>query len=292
MTAVTGARAARVYLEMIKIEHSIFALPFALVGMMYASGDGWPGWRVFLLILLAMVSARSAAMAFNRIADAKIDAENPRTARRAIPAGLLKHNQALLFLVVSCAVFFVAAGLLNRLTLILAPLALAVLMFYSCTKRFTALCHLFVGLSLGLAPAGAWVAVTGEFSWTPLFWILAVTFWTGGFDVLYALQDEEFDRTQCLHSIPVSLGRANAIIVSRIFHLLAVPFLAAAGVVVGAGIAYFLGVLFVAALLTYEQSLISAHDISKLGFAFFTLNGYVSFGFFSFALADVLLRLA
>ncbi|MBA3726099.1 MAG: UbiA family prenyltransferase [Armatimonadetes bacterium] len=292
MSAASGTNAARVYLEMIKIEHSIFALPFAMVGMMYASGDGWPGWRVFLLILLAMVSARSAAMAFNRIADAKIDAENPRTATRAIPAGLLKRSQALRFLVVSCAVFFVAAGLLNRLTLILAPLLLAVLMFYTYTKRFTALCHLFVGLSLGLAPAGAWVAVTGEFSWTPLFWILAVMFWTGGFDVLYALQDEEFDHVHGVHSIPVSLGRANAIIVSRLFHLLAVLFLAAAGVVVGAGIAYFLGVLFAAALLTYEQSLVSANDISKLNFAFFTLNGYVSLGFFLFALADALLRLA
>lgn len=281
--------ATRTYLEMIKVEHSVFALPFALVGMMYAAG-GWSGWRVFALIVLAMVSARSAAMAFNRIADAKIDALNPRTAGRAIPKGDLKTGQVVAFLLVSVAVFFAAAALLNPLTLALSPAALFVLMFYSYTKRFTYLCHLFVGLSLGLAPAAAWVAVTGEFSWTPFFWILAVTFWTGGFDTLYALQDEAFDRANGLHSIPAKFGRKNAILASRAFHVLAVAFLTLAGFSVGAGIAYFVGCVFVAALLIYEQSLISEKDISKLNFVFFTLNGYVSIGFFIFCLTDVLIR--
>jgi 4-hydroxybenzoate polyprenyltransferase len=281
--------ATRTYLEMIKVEHSVFALPFALVGMMYAAG-GWPGWRVFGLVVLAMVSARSAAMAVNRLADAKIDALNPRTATRAIPKGDLKVPQVVAFLIVSVALLFAAAALLNPLTLALAPLALFVLMFYSYTKRFTWLCHLFVGLSLGLAPAAAWVAVTGEFSWAPLFWILAVMFWTGGFDILYALQDEEFDRANGLHSIPARFGRKSAIWISRVFHLFTVVFLVLAGLRIGAGVAYFLGCAFAAGLLAYEQSLVSEKDISKLNFAFFTLNGYVSIGFFAFCLADILLR--
>jgi 4-hydroxybenzoate polyprenyltransferase len=281
--------ATRTYLEMIKVEHSVFALPFAFVGMMYAAG-GWPGWRVFGLIVLAMVSARSAAMALNRLADAKIDALNPRTASRAIPKGDIKVPQVVAFLIVSVALFFAAAALLNPLTLALSPLALLVLMFYSYTKRFTWLCHLFVGLSLGLAPAAAWVAVTGEFSWAPLFWILAVMFWTGGFDILYALQDEEFDRANGLHSIPAKFGRRKAIWISRAFHVLVVVFLVLAGLRVGAGVAYFVGCAFVAGLLTYEQSLVSERDISKLNFAFFTLNGYVSIGFFAFCLVDILTK--
>lgn len=287
--AATALRATRTYLEMIKVEHSIFALPFAMVGMFYAA-EGWPGWKTFLLIVLAMVSARSAAMAFNRLADAEIDARNPRTAMRALPAGLLRKPQAVLFFLVSCLVFFGAAAMLNKTALLLSPIALVVLLFYSYTKRFTALSHLFVGLSLGLAPAGAWVGVTGDFSWTPLYWILAVAFWTGGFDVLYSLQDEEFDRTAGLHSIPACWGRRAAINASRAFHVLAVVFLFAAGVAVGAGWPYFLGCIFVAGLLLYEQSLVSSEDISRLDFAFFTLNGYVSLGFMFFAAADVFSR--
>lgn len=284
-----SSRAVRVYLEMIKIEHSVFALPFAMVGMMY-SANWWPGWRTFLLIVIAMVSARSAAMAFNRIADAEIDARNPRTSGRAIPKGALRKGHASALCALSCVIFFVAAALLNRTTLLLAPVALFVLMLYSYTKRFTPLCHLFVGLSLGIAPVGAWVAVTGSLAWAPIFWCLAVMFWTGGFDVLYALQDEEFDRQNGLKSIPVSLGRPSAIFVSRIFHLLAASCLVVAGLFVGGGIAYYLGVAFAAVLLIYEQSLVRTDDISRIDFAFFTLNGYISVGFFVFALTDVLLR--
>lgn len=279
----------RVYLEMIKVEHSVFALPFAMMGMLYAAG-GWPGWRTFVLIVLAMVSARSAAMAFNRIADREIDARNPRTAGRPLQSGALSLQSAYLFFLISCGLFFLAAALLNRLTLLLSPLALAILLFYSYTKRFTALSHLFLGLSLGLAPAAAWVAVTGEFSWTPALWIGAVMFWTAGFDILYALQDVEFDRQQGLRSIPAKFGRRAGILISRVFHILAVTSLVCAGLVVGAGPLYFLGCLFVAGLLIYEQSLVSADDLSRLDAAFFTMNGYVAIGMLFFGFLDVLAR--
>lgn len=288
--ASTSTSALRAYLSMIKVEHSVFALPFAMVGMMYASPTGWPGWRVFILIVLAMVSARSAAMAFNRIADRHIDAMNPRTAARELPTGRISLSRAGLFLAISCGLFFLAAALLNELTLYLSPIALVVLLGYSYTKRFTSLCHLFVGLSLGLAPAAAWVAVTGEFSWTPALWIASVTFWTAGFDVLYALQDEEFDRAHGIHSIPAWIGKSRAIFVSRAFHVIAVTALVAAGIVVGAGPSYFFGTVFVAGLLLYEQSLVRPDDLTNLNLAFFTLNGYVSVGFFLFCLADLLMK--
>lgn len=281
--------AVRAYLEMIKVEHSVFALPFALVGMMYAA-DGFPGWRTFLLILFAMVSARSAAMAFNRLVDAKIDAENPRTKERALPAGLLSGATAWTLFSASAVVFLASAGLLNPLTLALAPAALAVLLGYSYTKRFTSLCHLFVGLSLGLAPAGAWIAVTGEFSWTPVYWLLGVTLWTAGFDILYALQDEQFDRRYGLKSLVVSFGASGAIWISRAFHVFAIVFMLFAGTEVGAGLPYYAGCGFAGVLLFYEQSLVRPNDLSKLNMAFFTLNGYVAAGFFFFALLDVLTR--
>ncbi len=276
---------------MIKIEHSVFALPFALVGMMYAA-NGFPGWKVFGFIVLAMVSARSAAMAWNRIADKKIDAINPRTNMRAIPAGLISSNKATLFFLASCALFFLSAWQLNPLTLYLAPVALFVLIFYSYTKRFTFFCHFWLGFSLGIAPAAAWVAVTGHFEWTPLFLIFGVMFWTAGFDILYALQDDEFDQVHKLKSIPAQFGRRKAIAISRISHTLAILFLILSGVWIKAGIAYFFGCAFAALMLTYEQSMVKENDLSKLNMAFFTLNGYVSVGFFLFALTDIILRLA
>ncbi|HWP30453.1 MAG TPA: UbiA-like polyprenyltransferase [Fimbriimonadales bacterium] len=276
----------KTYLEMIKVEHSIFALPFAMMGMMYAA-NGFPGWRIFFWILVAMISARTAAMTFNRIADWKYDALNPRTASRAIPSGTLKLHHAWSFFIVACFVFFAAAASLNRLTLILSPIALFVLLFYSYTKRFTWLSHFFVGLSLGLAPAAAWIAVKGSFEWTPVFWILGVTFWTGGFDILYSLQDEEFDRKHGLQSITARFGRVAAIRTSRVVHALSVIFFILGGATVGAGLPYYCGVLFAAGVLLYEQSLVSPEDLSKLDIAFFTLNGYVAIGMFFFALLDV-----
>jgi 4-hydroxybenzoate polyprenyltransferase len=284
------------YLEMIKVEHSIFALPFAMIGMMYADlrakplgePDGFPTWRVFFLILVAMVSARSSAMAFNRIADRAIDAKNPRTRNRALPMGRIRLSHALLFCLLSAGLFLVSAFLLNPLAFALSPIVLVVLFGYSYTKRFTVWSHVFVGLSLGLAPAGAWIAVTGEFSWIPVFWLLAVTFWTAGFDILYSLQDEEFDRQNNLFSLPAKYGARVAIFISRVFHVLTVAFLVLAGIVVQAGVFYFVGVALAGVLLVYEQSLVKPGDLSRINTAFFTLNGYVSLGMMAFAVADVL----
>lgn len=278
----------RKYFQMIKIEHSVFALPFAMVGMIYAAG-GWPGWRVFGFIVLAMVSARSAAMAFNRIVDRGLDAQNPRTATRHLPTGALSLRSATAFCLASCLLFFFSAAMLNKLAFALSPFVLGIMLVYSYTKRWTWLSHFVLGLSLGLAPAGAWIAVTGEFSWTPTFWIVGVMCWTAGFDILYALQDDEFDRAHGLKSIPVRFGRVAAIWISRISHLIAVVALVLAGWIVGAGALYYVGCAFAAALLAYEQSLVKPNDLTRLDMAFFTLNGYVSIGVFVFALADVIL---
>lgn len=276
------------FLRMVKVEHSLFALPFAMVGMIYAA-DGFPGWRVFLLILVAMVSARSAAMAFNRLVDHRLDALNPRTNKRELVTGVISRHKAWLFFGVSVGLFLLAAALLNPLAFALAPVALVVLLGYSYTKRFTSFCHLFVGLSLGIAPVGAWVAVRGTLDVAPFWWLVAVTFWTAGFDILYALQDEEFDRSHGVHSLVVLLGRRWAIAVSRAFHAFAVVALAVAGREVGAGIPYLLGVFFVLGLLIVEQSLVAPDDLSRIDAAFFAVNGWVSVGFLVFALADVAL---
>jgi 4-hydroxybenzoate polyprenyltransferase len=281
--------ATRNYLEMIKIEHSIFALPFAMIGMVYAAG-GWPGWRVLLLILLAMVSARSAAMAFNRIVDRNIDAQNPRTAGRHLPSGRLTVRSSMAFFVASCVLYFTAAILLNPLAMMLSPIPLIIMLGYSYTKRFTWLCHIVLGLSLGIAPAGAWVAVTGSFDWSPSLWILAVMCWTAGFDILYSLQDDEFDREHGLKSIPARFGRIVAIRTSRLLHVCAIIFMVCAGIAVGAGLFYFAGCVLAAALLTYEQTLVKPDDLRRIDMAFFTLNGYVSMGVFAFALIDVATR--
>lgn len=292
-TAATGFRAFRVYLEMIKIEHSVFALPFAMMGMMWGSisigGNGWPGGAVFGWIVLAMISARSAAMAFNRIADRDIDADNPRTKMRALPAGILQLRQANLFFFGSVAVFLVAAAMLNTLTLILAPVALLVTLGYSVTKRFTPFCHLILGFSLGIAPAAAWIGVTGTLDWPIVAVTFAVTFWTAGFDIIYALQDEAFDREHGLRSLPETLGKARALAVSRLCHVLAIGCLVLAGVSLALGPLFYTGVGLAACLLAYEQSLVRPDDLSKVNMAFFTLNGFVSIGLFVFALADVLM---
>lgn len=288
-TAARGLGAVRVYLEMIKFEHSIFALPFAMIGMMWAA-RGWPGWPIFLWIVVAMVSARSAAMAFNRIADRDIDARNPRTRMRALPAGLLRLGTANLLFALSCAIFVLAAWQLNPLALALSPVALFVTLFYSLTKRFTPICHFVLGLSLGIAPAAAWIGTSGKLDPVILPLTLAVLFWTAGFDIIYSLQDEEFDREQRLRSLPETLGKARALLVSRVCHVLAVACLIVGGVLYGAGPAYFAGVTVAAALLTYEQSLVKPNDLSRVDLAFFTLNGFVSIGVFVFALLDQITR--
>lgn len=289
-SAATGKSAFRVYLEMIKIEHSVFALPFALIGMMWGSvamlGSAWPGWKVFILIVIAMVSCRSAAMAFNRIADRSIDSLNPRTKMRAIPAGLLSLRTANLYFYGSCLIFFASCALLNPLALALSPVALGVTLFYSVTKRFTPLCHFVLGLSLGIAPAAAWIAVTGKLAWPILPLVAAVLLWTAGFDIIYSLQDEGFDKDNKLRSLPETLGAKRALLVSRVCHVSAVIFLLIAAELMGSGLLTYCGIGLAAALLVYEQSLVKPEDLSKVNMAFFTLNGFVSIGLFVFVLAD------
>ncbi len=287
--AARGVGALRIYLGMIKIEHSIFALPFAMLGMVWAA-HGWPGFPTFAWIVLAMVSCRSAAMAFNRIADRNIDAANPRTRMRAIPAGLLQLRDANLFLFASIAIFFLSSAMLNLLAFALSPIALGITLLYSLAKRVTPLSHFILGLSLGIAPAAAWVAVTGSIAWTIVPITAGVLFWTAGFDIIYSLQDEDFDRSHNLRSLPETVGKSRGLFLSRMCHLLAVLCLILGGFVYGAGSLYYAGVGTAAVLLAYEQSLVSPHDLSKVDVAFFTLNGFVSIGVFLFALADIALR--
>jgi 4-hydroxybenzoate polyprenyltransferase len=279
----------RVTLEMIKWEHSIFALPFALCGAMLAAG-GVPAWHQFAWIIVAMISARSAAMAFNRVADAAIDAANPRTQTRALPTGTLTPSFVTTFVVISCAVFVLAASQLNHLTLILSPLALAIVLLYSYTKRFTRWSHLVLGFALGIAPAAAWIAVRASLDLRILLLTAAVTFWVGGFDVLYACQDFDFDREAGLHSLPRYFGIRAALVIARLFHVIMLLLLIALVITFGLGKFAIAGVVAVAILLGYEHSLVSSHDLSKLNAAFFTMNGVISVVFFVFIAADLLVR--
>jgi 4-hydroxybenzoate polyprenyltransferase len=279
----------RVTLEMIKWEHSIFALPFALCGAMLAAG-GWPSMHQLLWIIVAMVAARSAAMAFNRLADASIDAANPRTSTRALPAGQLSPAFVTTFIVISSAIFVVAASQLNRLALLLSPVALAVLLLYSYTKRFTRWSHLVLGFALGIAPSAAWIAVRGSLDPRILLLTAAVTFWVGGFDVLYACQDYDFDRQSGLHSIPRYFGIPTSLWIARVFHLIMVGLLIALLLVFGMGKLALGGVLLVILLLLYEHSLVRPDDLSKLNAAFFTMNGVISVLFFLSVAGDLLLR--
>jgi 4-hydroxybenzoate polyprenyltransferase len=279
----------RVTLEMIKWEHSVFALPFALCGAMLAAG-GFPSLRTLLWIVVAMIAARSAAMAFNRWADAAIDAANPRTSMRALPAGHLSPAFVVTFVVASSGVFILAASQLNRLTLLLSPVALAVLLLYSYTKRVTRWSHLVLGFALGIAPSAAWIAVRGSLDPRILLLTAAVTFWVGGFDVLYACQDYDFDREAGLHSVPRYVGIRGALWVARGFHLVMIGFLIALLIVFALGKLATGGVVLVILLLAYEHSLVKAGDLSKLNAAFFTMNGVISVLFFVFVAADLLLR--
>lgn len=279
---------------MIKFEHSIFALPFALTGALLAiREDGFAtpdlaarlGW-----ILLAMVAARSAAMAFNRLLDHDMDARNPRTAMRHLPAGTLSRGFAWTFTLAAAGVFVVAAAMLGPLCLKLAPVALAVVLGYSYTKRFTSLSHLALGLALGIAPSAAWIAIRGSYDPRMLWLTAAVMLWTAGFDIIYACQDYDFDRRHGLHSLPARLGIRNALRVSRLLHVGMALCLAAVVEAFELGWLAAVGVVAVAALLAYEQSLVSAKDLSKVNAAFFTMNGYVSLLCFAFWTADVLWR--
>ena len=279
----------RVTLEMIKWEHSIFALPFALCGAMLGAG-GFPSVHQLLWIIVAMVAARSAAMAFNRWADAAIDAANPRTSTRALPAGHLSPRFVVTFVAVSSGVFILAAGQLNRLSLLLSPAALAVLLLYSYAKRVTRWSHLILGFALGIAPSAAWIAVRGSLDPRILLLTAAVMFWVGGFDVLYACQDYDFDVKSGLHSVPRFFGIRAALRISSLFHAAMVALLIALVIVFGMGKLAVCGVLAVAVFLIYEHSLVRPNDLSKLNAAFFTMNGVISVLFFVFVAGDVLIR--
>ena len=279
----------RTTLEMIKWEHSIFALPFAFCGAMLAAG-GLPTLRQLLWIIVAMVAARSAAMSFNRLADASIDAANPRTRTRALPAGELTQAFVRNFTLLSSAVFVLAAWQLNHLAFLLSPVALAILLLYSYTKRWTRWSHLVLGFALGIAPAAAWIAVRGSLDPHILLLTAAVTLWVAGFDVLYACQDLDFDLQAGLHSIPRYCGIGKALWIARLLHLSMLFLLAALVWVFGLGTFAVLGVVAVLALLSYEHSLVSARDLSKLNAAFFTMNGIIAVVFFVFLAADLLLR--
>jgi 4-hydroxybenzoate polyprenyltransferase len=272
----TLLRNVRVTLEMIKIEHTLFALPFAFLGAVLAA-NGLPSLKQLLWISVAMVGARSTAMAFNRIADRDYDARNPRTASRAIPAGLLSVTFVWAFTIASAALFFLAAAMLNRLTLILAPVALASVVLYSFSKRWTLLSHLLLGLCLSIAPTGAWIAVRGALdSPVPLLLSLVVLLWTAGFDVLYACQDYEFDVQAGLHSIPRRFGIARALWIARLLHLAAFAALLALYWLTQLGLFALIGVVTTAVLLVYQHRLVRQNDLSRLNAAFFTTNAFVS----------------
>jgi 4-hydroxybenzoate polyprenyltransferase len=281
----------RLTLEMIKFEHSVFALPFALTGALLAFRESRFDARGFgyklLWIVVAMVSARSAAMAFNRILDADIDARNPRTRMRHIPAGILSTRFAWGFVLVSVLVFLLAARGLNPLCLKLAPLALAVVFFYSFTKRFTAFSHLILGFSLGIAPAAAWIAVRGTLDPRILWLTAAVTFWTAGFDIIYSCQDYEFDSGAGLFSLPRRFGMAGALWIARLLHVAMIACLGMLSVSFGLGMLSWAGIAAIVLLLLYEHSLVKANDLSRVDAAFFTVNGYVSVLFFLFWAADM-----
>lgn len=278
-----------VTLEMIKWEHSVFALPFALTGAVLAAG-GWPQLRVLGWIVLCMVAARSAAMAFNRLVDARLDAENPRTAMRALPAGSLSSGFVGGFVLVGMALFILGAAMLNRLTLELAPVALAIVLVYSYMKRVTRWSHLVLGLALGIAPSAAWIAVRGTLDPKIIVLTGAVLLWVGGFDVLYACQDFEHDRKAGLNSVPQAFGIKAAFWIARAMHVGMLLMLCWLIVLFGLGKVAGVGVVLVGALLLYEHLIISPGDMRRMNAAFFTLNGVISVVFFGFVAADVLLR--
>ncbi len=282
------------YLSLIKFSHTIFALPFALIGFFIAvnSIDNKINWLLLVYVILCMVFARSAAMAFNRYIDRKIDKANPRTAKvREIPNGTITPQNALVFVIVNCALFVVTTYFINPLCFYLSPVALFVVLGYSLTKRFTALCHLVLGLGLSLAPIGAYLAVTGVFDWLPLFFSFAVLFWVSGFDIIYALQDEEFDAAQKLHSIPVLLGKKNALILSNFLHIMTAGFILFAGYYASLGLFYWIGAALFIALLVYQHLLVKPNDLSKVNLAFFTTNGVASVLFAVFVLLELYITL-
>lgn len=282
-------RPLRTTLEMISFSHTIFALPFAILSAVIAA-RGWPDAATLAKIVLAMVGARSAAMAHNRLVDRKFDAANPRTAGRALPSGRLSVGYVRAFRAVSVAVFLLAAASLNRLTLLLAPVALAILFLYSYAKRFTSLSHLWLGVCLAMGPVGAWIAVRGELELLPILLGLAVLFWTAGFDIIYALQDEEYDRRSGLHSLPARLGARRALVLSALFHLAMIVLLFGVWRLVGGGPLFAAGLALTAGGLLYQHAIMRPGDLTHVNAAFFIANGFVSVALAIFGIADVLTK--
>ncbi len=290
--AITVNSTVNNYLSLVKFSHTIFALPFAVIGYFLAIHftDATFTIRLFGLILLCMVFARNAAMGFNRYIDRNIDQQNVRTAVREIPAGIVKPQSALLFVIGNCVLFIITTYFINSLCFYLSPVALCVVLGYSLTKRFTALCHIVLGVGLSLAPIGAYLAVTGTFAWLPLFFSFAVLFWVSGFDIIYALQDEDFDKSKKLKSIPVKLGKKGALNLSTIFHIISASFIIYAGYYGSFGIWFWIGVIIFSGLLIYQHTLVKPTDLSKVNIAFFTTNGIASVVFATFVLIDLFLK--
>ncbi|MBO8163007.1 MAG: UbiA family prenyltransferase [Brevibacillus sp.] len=285
-------RKVKIILEMIKFEHTIFALPFAFMGAVLGNivvEDTWPTWWEIFWVTMAMVGARSAAMSLNRVIDRYIDAKNPRTANRAIPAGLISITEVVLFILLSFALLFFAAYQLNDLAVKLLPLAVFVLILYSYTKRFTWACHFVLGVAIGFGPLGGWIATTGQVDATALLLFATVMLWTAGFDIIYACQDTDFDREQGLYSIPSRFGIATALMIARGCHLLTVVGLFALFLKAALSIWFLLGVVIAALILVYEHSLVKPTDLSKLDVAFFTMNGILSVVVFTFTLIDLVM---
>ncbi len=273
--------------RMVKFSHTIFALPFALAAAAIAARDQRLSWDRVLAIVVAMAGARTAAMGFNRVVDRRIDAHNPRTASREIPSGKVPVKTAVALVLLSSAVFVAAAAYLGPLCLLLSPVALALVLGYSYTKRFTWLCHVFLGFAIAAGPAGAWIAVTGSLTSPALWLVLAVTTWIGGFDILYALADRDFDSQAKLHSIPARFGITRSLIISALLHVVTVAALIQTGFAANLGAIYFAGVALIAAILVWEHSLVRPNDLSRLNMAFFSLNGYVSVAFLLATLTDL-----
>jgi 4-hydroxybenzoate polyprenyltransferase len=301
--------AVKKYLSLVKFSHTIFAMPFALIGFFIAILKGKSqhslndeiGWHTtiyplsyfvvkFVLVIFCMTFARSAAMAFNRWLDAKYDALNPRTAIREIPAGIISSKNALIFTIVNCILFIVCCFFINTACLILAPVALFVILFYSYTKRFTALCHLVLGVGLSLAPIGAYLAVTGHFDLLPILFSFTVLFWVSGFDIIYALQDIDFDQSQKLHSIPAALGKTKALRVSELLHVLSAACVISAGFYGHFNFLYWIGVAVFVGMLIYQHSIVKPNDLSKVNIAFMTANGIASVVFAAFVLLDLFIN--
>lgn len=294
------------YLSLVKFSHTIFAMPFALIGYFlgnikaaylaeypnrFSEVRDWPGFILELgLVILCMIFARSAAMAFNRYLDRQFDAKNPRTAIREIPKGIISANSALMFTILCCVLFVICCYLLNTAVLILSPIALFVILFYSYTKRFTPLCHLVLGLGLALAPIGAYLAVTARFDLLPVLFSFTVLFWVSGFDIIYSLQDEEFDRNNKLHSIPAAVGKKKALRISEFLHLLSAACVVAAGLYADFGWLYWIGVAVFIGMLIYQHSVVKPDDLRRVNLAFMTANGIASVVFAVFVIADLFIN--